>query len=88
MNVVNYSEFRNNLKAHLDIVTQNHETLIISRGKNDNAVLISLNDYNKFLETSHLVSSEKNKKRLMESIDRAKLGVSEFHDLVEVAGLE
>lgn len=82
MEVLNYTEFRLNLKASLDAVTKDSETLIINRGKNDNAVLISLKEYNSLLETIHLSSTEKNLQRLNEAIERDKAGVFESHELI------
>jgi antitoxin YefM len=83
MEVLNYTEFRLNLKGSLDAVTQDAETIVINRGKNDNAVLISLKEYNSMLETIHLSSSEKNLQRLNEAIEREKAGIFETHDLID-----
>ncbi len=83
MEVVNYTEFRLNLKNSLDAVTQDAQTIIINRGKNDNAVLLSLKEYNSMLETIHLSSSEKNLQRLNEAIEREKAGVFETHNLID-----
>ncbi len=83
MEVLNYTEFRLNLKSSLDAVTQDAETIVINRGKNDNAVLISLKEYNSMLETIHLSSSEKNLHRLNEAIEREKAGIIENHELLD-----
>jgi antitoxin YefM len=83
MEVLNYTEFRLNLKSSLDAVTHYSETIVINRGKNDNAVLISLKEYNSMLETIHLSSSEKNLQRLNEAIEREKAGIIEKHELLD-----
>jgi len=83
MQVVNYSEFRQQLKAHLDNVTENHDTLIVPRGGDKSVVIISLEEYNSILETLHLMKSEKNRTRLMEAIERANNGISEDHELID-----
>ncbi|RFM35479.1 type II toxin-antitoxin system Phd/YefM family antitoxin [Chitinophaga silvisoli] len=83
MQVVNYSEFRQQLKAHLDNVTENHDTLIVPRGGDKSVVIISLEEYNSILETLHLMKSEKNRIRLMEAIERANNGISEDHELID-----
>lgn len=83
MEVLNYTEFRLNLKASLDAVTKDAETLIINRGKNDNAVLISLKEYNSLLETIHLSSTKKNLHRLNAAIERDNAGVFESHELID-----
>ncbi len=74
MEVLNYSTLRSNLKAVLDSVVDDHETVIINRG-DDNAVIISLEEYNSWQETLHLLSSENNRKRLLEAIKRGKKGL-------------
>jgi antitoxin YefM len=83
MEVLNYTEFRLNLKGSLDAVTQDAETIVINRGKNDNAVLISLKEYNSMLETIHLSSSERNLQRLNGAIEREKARIFETHDLID-----
>ena len=83
MEVLNYTEFRLNLKSSLDAVTKDAETIIINCGKNDNAVIISLKEYNSMLETIHLSSSEKNLQRLNEAIEREKAGIYEVHELLD-----
>jgi antitoxin YefM len=74
MIAANYTEFRTGLKAYLDAVEENNETLIIKRNSGKGTVLISLTEYNSMMETMHLLSSKKNAKRLLESIDQMNSG--------------
>lgn len=83
MIAANYSEFRNELKAYLDNVEFNNETLVIKRGSGKGTVLISLEEYNSIMETLHLLSSKKNAKRLFESIEQMKTGKKAQHNLIE-----
>lgn len=83
MEVLNYTEFRNELKASLDKVSNNEDIIIVSRGKNKNVVVISLNEYNSLNETRYLLSSDKNRKRLQESIDELGKGQYSSHSLME-----
>ena len=83
MIAANYSEFRKELKDYLDSVENNHETLIIKRGSGKGTVLISLEEYNSIMETLHLLSSQKNARRLYESINQMKSGNTIQHDLIE-----
>jgi antitoxin YefM len=82
MQVINYSEFRAGLKASLDSVSQDNEIVIINRPKNENVVLISLKEYNAIQETLHLMSSAKNRDRLLAAIERDKAGEYESHELI------
>jgi antitoxin YefM len=68
MDAINYSDLRSNLKSTLDKVCENHEPMIITRKNSDNLVLVSLEDYSSIEETSYLLKSPKNAKRLRESI--------------------
>lgn len=46
MLAVNYSTIRGNLKAYCDKVSDNHETVIVTRKDEKNVVLISLDEWN------------------------------------------
>ena len=46
MLAVNYSTIRNNLKDYCDRVTDEHETVIITRKDEKNVVIISLDEWN------------------------------------------
>jgi antitoxin YefM len=83
MIAANFTEFRTKLKAYLDEVEQNNETLIIKRGSGKGTVLISLDEYNAMLETLHLLSSKKNADRLYESIQQMKAGDTVSEGLIE-----
>jgi len=83
MIAANYTEFRTSLKGFLDSVENDKETLIIKRKTGKGAVIISLEEYNSIMETLHLLSSQKNAKRLFESIEQMKSGKSTQKKLIE-----
>ncbi len=83
MIAANYSEFRNGLKSYLDSVEFNNETLIIKRGSGKGTVMISLEEYNSIMETLHILRSNKNAKRLFESIEQMKTGENSRKNLIE-----
>ncbi len=83
MEAVNYSELRQNLKSHMDQVFQDHEPLIITRKKNENLVLISLEDYNSLVETQYLLSTEANAEHLKRSLDQARIGDLTRRELID-----
>ena len=82
MKAVNYTELRLNLKKWLDLVVDDVEELIIKRKDNKDLVLISLEEYNSLKETSYLLSG-RNRDVLMKSLNEAKSGKSERHNLLE-----
>ncbi len=78
------SDFRKNIKRYLDAVTENIETLVISRGKGKGIVIISLEEYNSLTATQHELSSKKNEARLDSAIEKLKKGSSFQKDLIEL----
>ena len=83
MQVVNFTEARNNLKAICDKVYADSEEVIINRKNGENVVLISLDEYNALKETAYLLSSPKNRERLLHSLSKAREGRVFSKKLVE-----
>jgi antitoxin YefM len=83
MEVLNYTEFRNNLTENLNKVTADSEVIIVSRGKGKNVVVMSLDEYNAFKETIYLTSTKANSKRLDNAIDEMEKGKFKKHKLIE-----
>ena len=77
------SNFRKDIKRYLDRVTENFETLIINRGKDNGVVIISLDEYNSLCATQHELSSASNERRLDSAIEKLKKGTSFQKDLME-----
>ena len=69
-----YSYVRNNLKAVCDTITDNDETVIVTRKNENNIVMMSIDQYNNIMENMHVRSSKKNYERLLESIEQLKAG--------------
>lgn len=84
MLAINYTELRNNLKECMDKVTEDYETLIITRKKNRNVVMISEEMYNNMLENMHLAGNQSNYKWLLESAGQLKKGKEQVRELLEV----
>ena len=74
MEVLNYTEFRKNLAKSLDMVNDDAETVVVSRSKGKNVVVMGLTEYNSLMETLHLLSTSANRKRLEESIEQLNSG--------------
>ena len=83
MQVVSYSEARNNLKSVLDAVNDNVDVTIISRRDAGNAVVMSLDHYNSVMETLYLLQSPANAAHLMESIAQFKVGKATVKQLIK-----
>ena len=77
------SDFRKDIKRYFDNVTQNVETLIINRGKDNGIVIMSLAEYNSLCATQHEISSKENERRLDSAIEKLKSGNSTGKYLME-----
>lgn len=83
MQVINYTEFRNNLTKSLNAVNDDGETVIVSRSKGKNVVVMSLEEYNSMQETLYLSGTKANRRRLDEAIDEMNDGKFEKHNLID-----
>ena len=68
MRIVNFSDARNNLKQVIDRVVENADVAVIARRDAPDAVLMSLDIYNSWMETVHLMKTPANAAHLVESI--------------------
>jgi antitoxin YefM len=84
MKAVNYSELRQNLKANLDIVSDNNDLLIVHRSKGKSIVMMSLDEYSSLEETLHLFKSKANWERLENAVENINSKVNLInHPLIE-----
>lgn len=68
MDVINYSDARQNLKGVMDRVVAEMTEIVVTRQKGEAVVMVSLAEWNAINETLHLLSSPKNAERLLTAI--------------------
>ena len=83
MRTSTYTELRQNLAHMLDCVSEDHNPIVITRGSAKSAVLLSLEDYNSFMETMHLMGSIANAKRLNDAITALQSGNGTEKEIIE-----
>ena len=83
MRVINFSEARNNLKSVLDQVVDDADYTVITRRNSENAVVMSLNTFNSYMETFHLLRSPANAAHLFKSIEQYKNGKVQKMELTD-----
>lgn len=88
MLAVNYTMLRENMKSCMDKVTDDYETMIVTRKNNKNVVIISEESYNNMMENLHLVGNKANYDWLMESKKQLEEGRFSVHTLDEEAADE
>lgn len=67
MLAVNYTNLRENMKSYMDKVTDDYETMIVTRKNNKNIVMISEEAYNNLVENAYIMGNKANYDWLMES---------------------
>ena len=84
MQVVNFTEARNNLKAIFDDVYRNYEDVVVNRKNGENVVIISLDKYNSMHETEYLLRSPANRRHLLDSLRQLDEGAVVTMSLSEI----
>lgn len=74
MQVVTFTEARNQLKRVLDRVSDDADYTIITRRDANDAVVMSLDSFNSLMETFYLLRSPTNAAHLARSIEQYKRG--------------
>lgn len=88
MLAVNYTNLRDNMKAYMDKVTDDYETMIVTRKDNKNVVMLSEESYNNLMENIHVMGNKANYDWLMESKAQLERGKITVHNLEEVSADE
>jgi antitoxin YefM len=83
MQVTTVSNFRKNLKSYLDDVVNNSEKLVVSKGKDNAVIVLSLDDFNAMEATLHEIKNADNKKRLDSAIAKIENGLTYEKELIE-----
>jgi antitoxin YefM len=74
MKTATFTNFRQKMKEHLNEIQEAQDILVLTGPKKKDFVVLTLETFNAMEETSHLLSTSANTKRLMESISQDKAG--------------
>ena len=84
MLAVNYTNFRDNMKMYMDKVTDDYETMIVTRKDSKNVVIISEESYNNLMENIYVMGNKENYDWLMKGKAQLESGQCAVHELLEV----
>ena len=84
MLAVNYTNLRENMKAYMDRITDDYETMIVTRKDNKNVVMLSEESYNNLMENAYIMGNKANYDWLMESKAQLERGDISLKNLIEV----
>ncbi len=83
MDAISYTAARANLATTMQKVCNDHAPVIITRKSEAPVVMISLEDYEAMQETTYLLRSPANARRLLESISELDSGNGQERELFE-----
>ena len=83
MRIISFSEARNNLKQVIDRVVDDADVAVISRRDSPDAVVMSLETFNSWMETVHLLKTPANAAHLDRSIQQLRKGKTRMRALFE-----
>ncbi len=85
MRVIHFSDARNQLKQVLDQVVDDADFPVISRPDAPDAVVMSLDTFNRLMETLHLMKSPANVRRLEKSIAQYRKGQTKVRGVTDAS---
>lgn len=88
MLAVNYTTLRENMKTYMDKITDDYETMIVTRKDNKNIVMLSEESYNNMMENIYVMGNKSNYDWLMESKAQLEKGMVSVQELTEVGADE
>lgn len=83
MDTISYTSARANLASTMEKVCEDHAPIIITRKNENPVVMMSLEDYQAMEETTYLLRSPVNARRLLESIAELEEGKGVDKELME-----
>lgn len=83
MRTVTFSEARGHLKQVIDQVVEDSDITVITRRDAPDAVVMSLETFNSWQETVHLLKTPANAAHLAKSIKQLRAGHAEPHEPVD-----
>jgi antitoxin YefM len=83
MKTLSSTALRASLATVMDQVNDDHEPVIVTRAKGKPVVMVSLEDWASMDETTYLLSSPANARRLMQAVEELKAGKGVARDLIE-----
>lgn len=83
MIAINYTTAREHFKKYCDAAVHDAETIIVTRKRDENIVIMSETEYNNLLENLYVRSDKADYARLLKSIDQLKRGKGTIRTLVD-----
>lgn len=83
MIATSFSKVRQHFKEICDTVTKDFETVIVTRERGENVVMMSEAEYNNLMENLYIRQNLEDYKLLIESINQLKKGKGKKRELID-----
>ncbi len=83
MNVVSFTELRQNMAIVMNQIAAQHEPTVVTRQKAVPMVLMSLEDFNSFEETDYILRHPRNAVEIVNAASRVRQGLAKPHQLIK-----
>jgi antitoxin YefM len=83
MRVLSYTEFRASLAETWDHVIGDCEEAVVTRAGHPSVVVVAESEWRSIQETLYLLRDPEQARRMLDSIDQARRGDVETHELIE-----
>ena len=84
MKAITYTAARENLAETMQRVCEDRDAVVITRRRDQAVVMMALDDYEALEETSYLLRSPRNAKRLREAVEQLRAGKGKARALPEL----
>ena len=84
MKTLTYTSARENLARTMQQVCDDHDTVVITRRRDQAVVMMSLEDYESLEETAYLLRSPRNAQRLRDAVDQLRDGGGNERELPDL----
>lgn len=83
MQVISLEEAKHDLETICTRACEDYEPYVVHTQNKHDVVIVSLEEFNAWQETHYLLKNPHNAKRLLSSLEKARQGQAQPHDLIE-----
>jgi antitoxin YefM len=83
MIAVDCSSLKNNFEKYCDAAVRDFETIIVTRGENENVVVMSEAEYNNIMENLYVRENREDYARLLASVEQLRRGGGQVRILAD-----
>jgi antitoxin YefM len=83
MIAVDCFSIKNDFEKYCDVAVRDFETIVVTRGENENVVVISESEYNNLIENLYIRENKEDYARLLASVEQLRQGKGQTRTLAD-----